>query len=263
MSKAAFKEVYTIYGETISVSAGFKDITGQRSGRLFINGLKYKKGKYYIYECTCDCGNVVEVNKRELLAGDTKSCGCFQAEIRGRITEKFTEKYKTHGLSGTKEYSAWKHMKQRTCNPECKEYTKYKDRGMCEEWKYNYEAFYEHIGPAPTDGRRWSVGRIDNNIGYFPGNVRWELDEEQSKNKGKYNNNTTGYTGVCPVTINGVLIAYDANWYSFEKKQISKRFYINSKRDEELALLCAIEARDQAIRLLNQQGAGYGLNHGK
>lgn len=58
-------------------------------------------------------------------------------------------------------------------------------------------------------------------------------------------------------------MAYVANWYSLEKKQVVKHFYIGNKRDEELALLCAIEARDQAIRLLNQQGAGYSANHGK
>ena len=263
MKKTAFKEILTLSGDVLSVNPAFKDFTGERAGRLYINGLKYKNGKHYMYECTCDCGNVVVVNKRELMAGDTNSCGCFKAEARERATKEFTEKYKTHGRSGTKEHIAWKHIKQRTCNPDCKEYSWYKDRGMCEEWKDSYEEFYKHIGPAPVDGRRWSVGRIDNDIGYFPGNVRWELDEEQSKNKGKYKNNTTGYNGVYPVKSRGILVAYVASWYSLEKKQITRRFYINSKRDEELAMLCAVEARDQAIRLLNQQGAGYSPNHGK
>lgn len=256
------KEIITTSGEVLYVQQTFKDLTGERVGRLSVNGVKYKKDKYYIYECTCDCGNVVEVNKRELIVGDTKSCGCFKAEVQERNIKEFTEKYKTHGLSGTREQKAWKRVKQRVCNPNHADYPEYSLRGMVEEWKEDFTKFFEHIGEIPDDRPRWSVGRIDNDIGYFPGNVRWERDDEQSKNKGKYKNNSTGYTGVYPHKIKGVLKAYAASWYTLEKKQVTKYFFITKDRDEELALLCAVECRDQAMRLLKQQGAAYSDKHG-
>jgi hypothetical protein len=36
-----------------------------------------------------------------------------------------------------------------------------------------------------------------------------------------------------------------------------------ARQTKEIFTLDGIEARDQAIRLLNQQGAGYSANHGK
>ena len=52
-----------------------------------------------------------------------------------------------------------------------------------------------------------------------------------------------------------------------EEKEESEELVLEGikfkKYGEELAMLCAVEARDQAIRLLNQQGAGYSPNHGK
>ena len=59
-----------------------KDITGQRFGRLVaIHQTDKRKNRCVIWECKCDCGNVVEVQSTNLRKGSTKSCGCLHREL--------------------------------------------------------------------------------------------------------------------------------------------------------------------------------------
>lgn len=62
----------------------FKDITGQRFGRLIATKmLEYSdKCHSYYWECKCDCGNTIKVLKTHLTYGNTKSCGCLANETR-------------------------------------------------------------------------------------------------------------------------------------------------------------------------------------
>lgn len=64
----------------------FKDLTGQRFGRLLVTGratnLTYPNGVITTrFKCLCDCGNTVVVNRTNLTSGNTKSCGCYRKEL--------------------------------------------------------------------------------------------------------------------------------------------------------------------------------------
>jgi len=74
-------------------------------------------------------------------------------------------------------------MKARCHNPNNPKFLDYGGRGIfvCDEWLYDFPAFYDHIGPKPSDAH--SVDRINNNLGYQPGNVRWATAEEQANNR--------------------------------------------------------------------------------
>jgi len=88
-----------------------------------------------------------------------------------------------HGMKHTKEYSAWCHMKGRCMNETDAAYPRYGGRGItvCDAWLSDFMAFYEHVGPAPSP--KHSIDRIDNDYGYYYGNVRWGDDEVQSNNR--------------------------------------------------------------------------------
>lgn len=88
-----------------------------------------------------------------------------------------------HGMKGTKEYKAWDSIKQRCFNPNHKDYARYGGRGivMCEEWRHDFMAFFAHIGHAPAAD--YSVDRINGNLGYQPGNVRWADYVTQARNR--------------------------------------------------------------------------------
>ena len=89
-----------------------------------------------------------------------------------------------HGQSGKKEYKAWLSMRRRCSDPNRHNAHRYLGRGItvCKEWQDDLRAFLDYVGPAPSPYH--SLGRIDNDRGYEPGNVRWETASEQARNRG-------------------------------------------------------------------------------
>lgn len=89
----------------------------------------------------------------------------------------------THGMHGTKEYRAWRAMKNRCSNPNVASYKSYGALGIkvCDEWINSFEAFFDHIGFAPS--LDFSLDRINVNGNYEPGNVRWADLLTQARNK--------------------------------------------------------------------------------
>lgn len=70
------------------------DIAGKRFGRLVaLDSESHRVGKRVYWWCRCDCGEVVAVERRKLLDGTTRSCGCLRREVvaernRSRRIEK-------------------------------------------------------------------------------------------------------------------------------------------------------------------------------
>lgn len=58
----------------------FKDVTGQKFGKLTVLNYEIREGKTYCF-CHCDCGNEVWVAKKNLINGHTQSCGCISNSI--------------------------------------------------------------------------------------------------------------------------------------------------------------------------------------
>lgn len=58
----------------------FKNITGQKIGKLTVIGYKIENAKTYCY-CQCECGNKTWIAKNNLMNGHTQSCGCISGSI--------------------------------------------------------------------------------------------------------------------------------------------------------------------------------------
>lgn len=67
-------------GHTKTTPPNFKDLTGQRFGRLVVLERNHLKKDATYWKCQCDCGNVVLVRSSKLISGHTQSCGCLQKE---------------------------------------------------------------------------------------------------------------------------------------------------------------------------------------
>lgn len=151
-----------------------KYITGQKFGRLTalykLNNY-HKRATYWL--CVCDCGNLVEVRGTNLRYGQTKSCGCLNKDV---IT--------IHGKSNSRLHRIWSHMKTRCYNTNSKNYKDYGGRGIavCDEWKDNFQAFYNWSMVNGYDDTL-TIDRIDVNGNYEPNNCRWITNEEQQHNK--------------------------------------------------------------------------------
>lgn len=152
---------------------------GDVFGRLTVTQvLPCRKGKRYV-EALCVCGSYWEGLVTHLRSGATASCGCLFRDTRRDIRLK-------HGHSADGKVSrlhrAWQNMKSR-CYRNAPINHQYKARGIevCVEWRDNFEAFADYLGPPPSSAH--SVDRIDNSKNYEPGNVRWATKKEQGNNK--------------------------------------------------------------------------------
>lgn len=157
--------------------SGLIDLTGKKFNRL--TAIKYigqgNSGARWLFRC--DCGNEIITNAYPVKHGRTKSCGCWNEENKHN-------RYRLHGLTGTRLQAVWSHMKQRCYNPNCKEYEHYGGRGItvCEEWKNSIKNFADWAYKNGYE-EHLTLDRIDNNGDYEPNNCRWATMEVQQNNK--------------------------------------------------------------------------------
>jgi hypothetical protein len=106
----------------------------------------------------------------------------------------------------TPEYVAWQHMIQRCIGANDKRFKDYGGRGItvCDEWRHDFMAFFNYIGPRPS--KKHSIDRIDNDGNYEPGNIQWSTAKTQS------NNNRANHK----ITINGKTMNI-GQWATFTK----------------------------------------------
>lgn len=151
------------------------DITGQRFGWLVAQFIDTGRSSVVMWVCKCDCGSIASIRSAYLRSGKTQSCGCQ----RQRNTRK-------HGAAGcgkrTAEYKTWEAVIDRCFNEKHKQYADYGGRGivMCEEWRNDFSAFFAAVGQKPSPAH--TIGRLDNDVGYRPGNVEWQTRRQQQNN---------------------------------------------------------------------------------
>src|SRR5689334_6519404 len=145
-----------------------------KHGRLMVLGeamlIDRRRGRYLF--CRCDCGVEKLIRKGAVVSGNTKSCGCGERDNRIK-----------HGAGArggrTPEYRSWESMIQR-----CKEKRSakwYAERGItvCERWR-DFANFLADMGTRPSGT---SLDRINNDLGYEPGNCRWATPNQQNANR--------------------------------------------------------------------------------
>lgn len=165
-----------------------RDLTGQKFERLTaIRPIGKNQQGNTIWECQCECGNLVRVINSNLTRGNSKSCGCIGSEKVIARNTKYPEKSKQI-------YNSWKSMKNRCLTKSSTMYHYYGGRGIiiCDDWFdfNNFQLWANNNGffcGATLD-------RIDFNGHYEPSNCRWITQLEQANNKS--NNRYVTYNGI-------------------------------------------------------------------
>ena len=162
----------------------YKDLTGQRFERLQATWPVGIQGHHCYWQCFCDCGKSKVVSSNHLLGKLIKSCGCLRKDVT-------TARSTLHGKYGTSEHSSWRAAKNRCTYPSAINYSDYGGRGItvCSHWAENFDTFFADLGLKPEPKRKYSLDRIDNELGYLcpkchppNGNCRWATKETQVSN---------------------------------------------------------------------------------
>ena len=145
--------------------------------------------------CRCRCGVIKACFLSRLKNSSNISCGCLSREA-AKINGK---KRSTHGLSRSRIYMIWDHIRARCRNQNNPGWKNYGGRGIeiCNEWFDSFPSFYEW---AMKNGYEdtLTIDRRDNNLGYNPDNCRWITSRQNSLNRPKRRsvNSTSRYKGV-------------------------------------------------------------------
>lgn len=142
------------------------DLKGKRFGKLLVvewshnaipGGARWR--------CVCDCGKNVVVGNRDLICGQSASCGCSHIKPWNVSAHKM-------GLGKHPLFSRWKSMMHRCFNPKNKFYYCYGGRGITvsEEWK-RFEIFFNDMNP--TFKQELMLERRDNDGPYSRDNCYW------------------------------------------------------------------------------------------
>lgn len=168
----------------------FKNIAGQRFGRLIAMARISDGSGNARWRCQCDCGKTKNVFSQKLNSGNTKSCGCLRSEM---ISQRVT----IHGFAKGKkppEYHAWVAMSARCYNQKSPFYRRYGGRGIlvCDRWRKSFQSFYDDMGKRPSMG--YSVERENRDGDYEPTNCRWATAKVQANNTCR--NHLISYDGI-------------------------------------------------------------------
>jgi len=154
-----------------------KKMINNKFGRLTVLKFAGKSKGNLLYECRCDCGNIVIKRGSHLRRHEVKSCGCFRKD---KAYENIGRP-KTHGQSKTPTYRSWTAMKFRCLNSNHIAYPQYGGRGItvCQRW-LRFENFLADMGERPVD---MTLDRINVDGDYCAENCRWAYPKDQSRNR--------------------------------------------------------------------------------
>lgn len=132
-----------------------------------------------LLDVRCDCGSDRPVLVKNLLNGDSKSCGCA------------TDHHAYRGLSKQHPalYRCWTNMRERCLNPRNAAYRFYGGKGVtvCGEWRDAVTGFPAFAAWAMDQAYEpgLTIDRIDPDRNYEPGNCRWLTARENILRAGR------------------------------------------------------------------------------
>ena len=61
------------------------DLIGKQFGKLTVIKKTYNKNQHLMWQCKCQCGNIINVYGKDLTSNNVQSCGCIQSSYEMKI----------------------------------------------------------------------------------------------------------------------------------------------------------------------------------
>lgn len=202
-------------GDAIVSNGGRKKTLANLAGKRFSRWMVLRQSpstnantRWY---CRCDCGVEKSVLAKNLVSGESLSCGCLRRDA-----------VFLHGLSATSVYKIYKSMISRCCNSDNKSYGRYGARGIsvCDRWRESFESFLVDMGERPS--LKHSIDRINNDLGYSPENCRWATAHEQGQNMRSTKLTAGAVRDIREMSKNGATLASIASIYPVHLETIRR-----------------------------------------
>lgn len=144
----------------------FKDLTGQRYGKLTVIGRAENYGRGYAqFHVECDCGTEKVVRSFTLINGGTKTCGQKGCRKSGLDHGMYKHGHAFHHPL----YDMWHNMVSRCKHPVGRNLP-YKDVSVCDHWVNSFDAFAQHAYDTGYE-IGLTIDRVDSRGDYEPFNV--------------------------------------------------------------------------------------------
>ena len=140
-----------------------------RPGKGGVTHIKYR----------CVCGKTAWMLQSSW--SKQQSCGCLTNSILSKARTIHGHSH-PNGSNGSPTYLSWLSMNDRCYYKPHKSYKDYGGRGIkvCERWRFSFVNFLADMGDRPS-GK--TIGRLDNDGDYTPGNCAWVTYKEQARNR--------------------------------------------------------------------------------
>lgn len=136
------------------------DLIGQVFDKLTVIGFSHSQNYRSVWECKCECGEVVLRESSILKANRPHSCGCSVSRKKGNLYGRYGEDEVERRIFGA--YTTIRDQVRLN-----------KDIGMDFEWYCDYESFRNWAKNSGfKEFEQTMVVRIDKSEGYFPHNCK-------------------------------------------------------------------------------------------
>ncbi len=160
----------------------FKDLTGNVYDRLTVIEYSHSENGHTLWKCYCSCDadkpeeerRVHIVRGKYLQDKSTSSCGCKRRDHIKEVNQYANKKTRTNKPYYSLLSNIWRTLINRCHNPKYKGYKYYgaKNIYVCNEWKENFENFYEWA-ISHNYSKGMEINRRDQTRNYHPDNCEW------------------------------------------------------------------------------------------
>lgn len=141
----------------------FRDLTGQRFGKMVVLGIDHRKGKEWFWKVQCDCGNTNVSQGGNIRGGKVKSCGSIACRWSRKpagesalktILKWYKRSASRRGLAFEIDIEYFRKLSQQPCH-------------YCGREPFAVTNIKYINGQFTYNG----LDRVDNSIGYVAGNL--------------------------------------------------------------------------------------------